>query len=238
MGEAAAEVDPLPGGRWVLVGHGDSSAASRIGNAYEEGTYMPLSSAEMRELNPSVVLLGHIHKPFDSGRLHYPGSPCGMDINETGPRRYLLLDPQTLSVTEQTLDSGMVFLQARYVVIPEEGALKRLDEQIEQTLSRWEDQVPGLRERARVRVAAAGYTEDRRGVFQCLRSGFSQLSFYNDEEPDVSGLRESVDLQRSALASRVRELVDDLEWPFGGTEPERREVLQQALELIYGQGQR
>ncbi len=234
MGAAAAACGRMPRGDWVLVGHGDSSAASGVGNAYEEGTYMPLSSAEVEELRPSLILLGHIHARVDEGRLHYPGSPCGMDITETGPRRFLVLDSKTMEVTGRTVDTEVVFLQAEFLVVPEDNAEDRLRGEIEAVRSAWSAKVPDVGRRARIRVRVAGYTPDRRGIVQCVSRGFEDLDFYGDESPDFSGLRESADRDRSQLARLVRERIDGMQWDFGDEEPSRSQVIRRALEMIYG----
>lgn len=236
MGEAAAEAGSLPRDRWVLVGHGDYTRALGVGNPYEKGTYMPLSSADVARLSPSLVLLGHIHAGPSFEDVHYPGSPCGMDINETGPRHFLVVDTDTLAVDRREVRTDVVFLQSHFFLIPGDGALERLRADIAKTVERWSSMVPDLRERARIRVSASGFASDRKGVYRLLSDGFSGLAFYDGDGPDVSGLRESMDHRRTALAVRAGELVEELDWNFGGREPDRDRVMDRALELIYGGG--
>jgi predicted phosphodiesterase len=234
MAEAAAAAVP-PAGRWALVGHGDYTTALRVQNEYEEGTYMPLTAADARALGPSILLLGHIHRPcsFDSPALHYPGSPCGMDINETGRRSFLVFDTESLSVSREPVDTGTVFLQARFTVIPEPGALERLGCRAADTVAQWEREIPDLRSRARIRVSAAGFTDNREGVGRMLRKAFRGFDFYDEAGPDLSALRESGDRRRSALARATEKVIEGLEWDFGDGEPSREDVLRRALALIW-----
>lgn len=97
MDEALAEFfsDTKAPSRWVLISHGDYITGLKTPNPYEEGIYMPLSLQAIRKYSPERVILGHIHKPTYRGELGivcYPGSLCGLDINETGPRGYIVLD--------------------------------------------------------------------------------------------------------------------------------------------------
>ena len=236
MGEAVAETGGKPEGHWILVGHGDYTRASGVGNPYEKGTYMPLSSADVARLSPSLVLLGHIHAGPSFEDVHYTGSPCGMDINEAGPRHFLVVDTDILAVARREVKTDVVFFQRHFFLVPGDDVLERLRADIGKTLDRWFSMVPDLPERARIRVTASGYASDRKGVYQLLSDGFSGLTFYDDDGPDVSGLRESLDYRRAALSARVGELVRKLDWDFGGREPERDRVMDRALELIYGGG--
>lgn len=234
MAEPAATAD-RPRGRWALVGHGDYTTALRVRNEYEQGTYMPISAAEVRELGASLVFLGHIHKPcsFDAPVLHYPGSPCGMDINETGRRSFILFDTESLSVSREPVDTGTVFLQAAYTLIPERDSLRRLRSRALATVEEWKAEVPELSARALIRVRASGFTDDRVGVRRVLEEAFADLRFYDEDGPDLSGLRESGDRQRSALAEAAEAVIDELDWEFEGREPSREEVLRHALALIW-----
>jgi len=234
MGRAVAEACDPPDGDWILVGHGDSSAASGVGNSYEEGTYMPLSSAEVDELSPSLTLLGHIHAPQDLAPLYYPGSPCGMNINETGPRSFLVLDTGSLDVQRIELETGPVFLRRDFLVLPEEEAEQRLLQEIGEVRAGWSADIPDLEKRARIRIRVFGYTPDRSGIVRCLEEGFGDLTFYEGESPDFSGLRESAGRQRSELARLVVRRIEEMDWPFGNGEPARGQVVRRALEMIYG----
>ena len=88
IGMFADDIEPR---EWVLCGHGDWLEGRRSPNPYEPGTYMPLTRSDLTQYQPAQVFLGHIHARRDEP-IHYPGSPCGLDISETGRRRFLLFD--------------------------------------------------------------------------------------------------------------------------------------------------
>ncbi|MED5402056.1 MAG: metallophosphoesterase, partial [Planctomycetota bacterium] len=73
----------LSAGRWILVGHGNYGGGLSTPHPHEPGVYMPLSRRDIDHSEPALVLLGHIHVPTTQPPVHYPGSPCGLDISET-----------------------------------------------------------------------------------------------------------------------------------------------------------
>ena len=50
----------------------------------------------------------------------------------------------------------------------------------------------------------------------------------------IEKLSTSTDRQLNAIAERTTKLIDELEWDFGGDEPERELVKIAALNVIYG----
>ncbi len=220
-------------GRWILVGHGDYMGGSRQRNPYEKGIYMPLYRRDIQRFQPWRVFLGHLHKPMDQGVVHYPGSPCGLDINETGRRRFLVLDTTSGRVTPRRVDTDVIFFQEKFLVIPDENELERLRSNALARIASW-----GLesseKNRVRVRVRAVGFTADREAVLECIQELFGDYPFHNGEGPDISELRVARDTRRSAIARRSVELIEELDWDFGGDQPEKDQVIERALRLIYG----
>jgi DNA repair exonuclease SbcCD nuclease subunit len=234
MGAAIADIsETLPRGRWVLVGHGDLHGGSAEVNPYEPGTYMPLSMQDIRRFTPWRVLLGHIHKPMDDGRVHYPGSPCGLDITEEGRRRFLVLDTDTGEVESRTLRTAVLYLREEFLVLPGDEEIARLQRDIRDRISTWGIE-PGERDRVRLRVSVRGYSSDRSRVGEVLSEGFRGFRTYRDEGMDLSRLYASDDVQLNAVAERTRQIVEALEWPWGGREPERPAVMEAVLRVIYG----
>ncbi|MCK5116147.1 MAG: metallophosphoesterase [Candidatus Aegiribacteria sp.] len=231
MGECIGEIRPEK--RWVLVGHGDYFGGLKQRNPYEKGTYMPLYRKDIEEFSPWRVFLGHIHKPMNIDNLYYPGSPCGIDINETGRRRYLLFNTATGHISTEIVRTDVIYLQEKFLVIPDENEVARLRNDAEGRIAAW-----GLnqedRRRARIRIKATGYTSDREVIMGCLKDVFAGFSFVKDEEPDISSLHVAKDNRRNAIARRVLELIEEMEWEFGGNEPERGKVIEIALSVIYG----
>ncbi|NOQ23562.1 MAG: hypothetical protein GQ565_13065 [Candidatus Aegiribacteria sp.] len=221
--------------RWVLVGHGDYFGGMKQRNPYEKGTYMPLYRKDIEEFSPWRVFLGHIHKPENIDNLYYPGSPCGIDINETGRRRYLVFNTATGHTSSETVRTDVIYLQEKFLVIPDENEVERLRNDAAKRISAW-----GLnqedRKRARIRIKATGYTSDREVIMECLKDVFAEYSFVKDEEPDIFSLYVAKDNRRSAIARRVLELIEEMEWEFGGNEPEKEKVIETALSVIYGAG--
>ncbi|MCJ7809535.1 MAG: metallophosphoesterase, partial [Desulfobulbaceae bacterium] len=180
MGEYLGEI--RPGKRWVLVGHGDYFGGMKQRNPYEKGTYMPLYRRDIEEFSPWKVFLGHIHKPMNIDDLYYPGSPCGIDINETGRRRYLVFNTVTGIITSETVQTDVIFLQEKFLVIPDLNEVERLRNEAVERIAAW-----GLnqedRKRARIRIKVTGYTSDREAVMECLKEIFAEFNFVKDEEP-------------------------------------------------------
>ncbi len=233
MGECIGEIKPEK--RWVLVGHGDYFGGLKHRNPYEKGIYMPLYRKDIEEFLPWRVFLGHIHKPENLNNLYYPGSPCGIDINETGRRRYLVFNTATGHTSSETVRTDVIFLQEKFLVIPDDNEIERLRNSAEERIVNW-----GLtdeeRKRVRIRIKATGYTSDRESIMGCLKDVFTEYNFAKDEEPDISSLYAAKDDRRNAIAVRVLELIEEMDWEFGGNEPEKDKVIETALSVIYGAG--
>ncbi len=231
MGDNLGEYRPDK--RWILVGHGDYFGGMKQRNPYEKGTYMPLYRKDIEKFSPWKVFLGHIHKPMNINSLYYPGSPCGIDINETGRRRYLVFNTATGHITSETLQTDVIYLQEKFLVIPDENEVERLRNDAEGRIAAWE-LTEDDRKRARIRIKATGYSSDREAIMGCLKTVFAEFSFVKDEEPDISSLYVAKDNRRNTIARRVLQLIEEMDWEFGGSEPEKEDVIEAALSVIYG----
>ena len=232
MGETIAEFSSgLVPGEWVLVGHGNYGGGLSTPHPYEPGVYMPLARRDIDHSQPASVLLGHIHVPTDTPPVHYPGSPCGLNITESGPRRFLVLDTDTLTLTPHTVNSDIVFMRERFVVLPEEGEDARLQQEITARLAAW-DLNDTMRSRVQVRIEASGFCEDREAIRDVLVEGFSEYTLEGGQ-PRLTGLEVNPDLQLMSLASRVRACTEQFEWPWGDDEPEQQDVILEALAIVY-----
>ena len=220
-------------GPWVLIGHGDYYGGVREPNPLEPGTYMPLTRPDVESLGAHAVFLGHIHKPDTWGRVSYVGSPCGLDINETGSRQFVLYDTQTGATTDQAVITDHIYFVESFVVVPVADDVKILEREIKSCIEAW-----GLDEsdlaKVCVRVSAAGYTSDKRAIQDALAEGFGRFRYYKDEGPRTTDLIATQDDQLNAIALRTREALADLDWDFGGDEPDRKQVLLAALATVYG----
>lgn len=234
MGEAIAPfVEELHEGRWILIGHGDWIQGLGRVNPLEPGVYMPLTRRDLEQFQPAAVILGHIHKPSDMGSVHYPGSPHPLDINETGPRRLLILDTETAEVTPLPIPSSAVYFQESFTVFPSEKETEWLSQEIRRRIGAWGVDRDTLK-RVKVRVRLSGYTSDKKKLYESVREAFREIEFF-DGEPDLrSVFQEDPDPDRREIIRRVMEKIDGLDWP-GGNEPSRDEILLQAMHVIYGE---
>jgi hypothetical protein len=223
--------DRLMPGKWGLISHGDWESGIRMPNPLEPGIYMPLTRADLEAHGPAIALLGHIHAPYDGAPIYYPGSPCPLDINETGLRRFLIFDSETLSITSHRVDSPRVYFNETLVMLPVEDEQAYLQQQLERRIRGW-DLPEGWEDRVRLRLRIIGYAADRPGVESQARETMAGYAFY-DEGPDISDLNHAVDSDRIHIAREVREWIDQLEWPAGAAEPSDEDIALEALRVIW-----
>ena len=194
---------------------------------------MPLTRPDVNSLGAQTVFLGHIHKPDTWGRVSYVGSPCGLDINETGRRRFVLYDTQTGGIEDQIVITDHIYFVESFVVVPIADDVRHVESEIKNRIEAW-----GLDEselaKVCVRISAAGYTPDRRAIQDALAEGFEQFRYYKGEAPQTAKLIATKDDQLNAIALRTREALAELDWDFGGDEPDREQVLLAALATVYG----
>lgn len=224
-----------PGG-WALISHGDWTAGRRSSNPYETGTYMPLSRSDVEAFGPAAVLLGHIHAPTDDPPVHYPGSPCPLDINETGLRRFLIFDTETRTVTAQLVDCPRLYFNETVVMLPVEDEPAYLQGELRQRIEAWG--VPkGWEDRVRVRLRIVGYSGDRAAIEAAARKALKAFAFY-EGSPDLDDLNHAADLDRIHIARQVRQWIDELSWAdrpgAGASEPSAEEIALEALRVIWG----
>jgi exonuclease SbcD len=233
MSEQIATAEEVIRGKdWFLVSHGDYYGGTKELNPFEPGTYMPLSRENVEVFNPRAVFLGHIHKPINWGNVYYTGSPCGLDISETGKRRFLICDTGDGSVISQVVATDVVYFDESFIIVPLDKEVSLLKQEITKRIKSW-----GLGSsddsKVVVRVQAIGYAMDRGAILGALRESFDKFSYYKGTGPLIDELSSSADLQLNTIAKRAIELIDKLEWDFGGDEPERESVKIAALNVIY-----
>lgn len=231
--EIAPFADQLPSQSWLLFGHGDWTGGTKYPDPYEPGVYMPLTKGDLEIYQPRKAFLGHIHRPYDSEKLHYPGSPCPLNITETGLRRFLLYDTESGEVSPQTVNSPLLYFQETFLILPLEDEVSTLQEQISRRIQVW-NLPEGWEDKVQIRVAAVGTTRDRAAIKETLLDGFQRFRFYEGQGPDLSDLTHGSDPDRAQIARGVREWVNNLEWPSGPEEPRAEDILREALKVIYG----
>jgi exonuclease SbcD len=225
--------DKIKGKNWFLVSHGDYYGGVKELNPLEPGTYMPLSRANVVTFNPKAVFLGHIHKPTDWDNVHYTGSPCGLDITETGKRRFLICDTKNGKVTERAVDTDVVYFDENFLIVPLAKEVPLLKREIAKRIKAW-DLDPSEAKKVVVRVKATGYSSDRGSILKALQNGFMGYNYYNGAGPLINELSSSPDIQLNEIAEETIDLINKLVWNFGGDEPDRDLITKEALKVIYG----
>jgi len=216
---------------WVLIGHGDYLSGVRELNTYESGIYMPLSRSDIEYYEPAKVILGHIHKKMDLGKVHYTGSPCGMDINETGKKSFLILDSNNLDITVQTIDTDYIFFNETLIVLPTSNEFEDIKNKITELIRSWEldkKEIP----KTRIRIKVIGYTSDRKKLNSVLKETLSMFTFYNNEEPDTTEVLLFTDPERVSIVERVKEKISRLEESLGYSQAKKDSILEQALYIM------
>lgn len=233
LGEKIAEFrDRLAPTRWVLISHGDWSEGLRSINPYEPGVYMPLTRADLSSFQPATVFLGHIHTPLDRGTVHYPGSPCGLDINEAGYRRYLTYDTETGEIERVRVNSDVLYFMLDLPVLPVEDELTHIELELKQNIEAW-GLNPGDEGKVRLRVRVRGYSADRKALGDFLCGALSKFKRYKGEEPDLSGVYLAQDPMRGAVAAQVATALQNLEWEPDADQPDKAGILLAALRIVY-----
>ncbi len=224
--------DDLPPNNWVLVGHGDYSQAFRLANPYEPGIYMPLTSKDIERYQPRHIFLGHIHIPHQIGRVYYTGSPCGLDITETGRRRFLVFDTGTDDIQSREVDTDIIFLNEKLIMLPVEDESAYIRDLAEDRIRSW-NLTEEERSKTLIRLRVEGYCADKETLDRELREVFSDFSFENNDGPDLSGVSISDDIERRHIVDQVKERIEALEWREGPDEPDDDDILLAALSVVY-----
>lgn len=219
-------------GDWGLVGHGDWFETLDHPNDYEGSkVYMPLTRKEINKFNPKQVFLGHIHVPKDMINIHYAGSPCPLDITETGYRRFLTFDTKSGDVDQIRINNDTIYFIANLLVMPTADEQDLLQLQIDQIIQTWEID-NNDKDKVKIRVRAEGYSNDREAVVETIYKGFEDYQFY--EDPDIAEVNISQDIERDYLVNQFQLELENLEYPVGGVgEPEKKDILLMAMEMIY-----
>lgn len=234
MGELIAlHADDLPEHNWILIGHGDWTGSTHEPNPREPGVYMPLTRVDIESFRPAEVILGHIHKPMDRGKIHYVGSPCGIDITDTGHRRFFIVDDENARIQSETVDTDILFFNETLIILPVKNEQDYIKKQIAGRIKNWELKENEV-EKVRVQVRVLGYTADKQALFETVKQEFGRFAFHKNAEPDLSAVSVADDLNRAEIANRAAERIARLEWPSGEDQPEKDEILLQALQVIYG----
>ena len=227
IGSFAAE---LKGSKWILVGHGDLSSNSSLKTDYEIGTYMPLSSKDIEIFQPRIVLLGHIHMPVEINNVYYPGSPCGLDITETGRRRFLVLDSNTCKVESRVVNTDRLYVNERILLYPSDNEVDFLKAKLDRV---FETYTGGELQKIRCRISLYGYSFDRNSASRFVESYLLEVVQVNAVEVRMTDLiAAKSDQVRLRISDKVLKAIADT--PLMTYEPVREGIIEEALNIIFG----
>jgi exonuclease SbcD len=229
MGEAAAEYKKDLTGPWILIGHGDYAAGLRDPNLYEPGIYMPLTRSDIQYYNPAKVILGHIHKKMNLGKVYYPGSPCGLDINETGRRSFLIIDTDNFDISEKVIDTDIIFFNETLISLPVKNEFEYIKREARDMVKGWDidnKDIPKIRMRLKVK----GYTSDKNKLLEVIKNTLKDFTSYNNEEPDLSDVSVFDDPERTAVVEKIRDEIEKFDWDDRITSKE--DIMEKALHMI------
>jgi exonuclease SbcD len=238
MGEA---IEPfkqkLKEDEWVLIGHGDRLRGAGNLNPLEPGVYMPLSDTDIERYRPAKVILGHIHKITDTSKIHYPGSPAPLDINETGKRRFILLDTKSLKIESVRTDSPVIYQSEEIILLPVDDLKKYIKSVSRELIEKWQLSKNEIK-KTRIRIKASGYIGDIKEAVSAIRDSFSGFNFYDNadgEQIDTTNLHITGNKELDGIASRVKEWIENnLDWDFSDPlSPSKNGVLLEALKAVY-----
>ena len=195
---------------------------------------MPLSQKDISSFKPAHVFLGHIHKPLDEKAICYPGSPCGLDITETGKRRFLIFDTENLNIEPCNVDTDVIYFSETFSILPIEDEATYLRNRIRETIKGW-----NLKEKqkakVRIRVKVRGYSSNIRKLMEITREEFKGYGFYKGEGIDLSEVYLSENYELEEIARKTAEKINELKWPIGTYQPTSGDILFYALKTIYGE---
>lgn len=220
--------------QWVLIGHGDYIEAPRLEKSYESGFYMPLTYKPLEKYTPMRVFLGHIHAPSSLGKIIYPGSPCPMDINETGKRRFLIYDTSSNDVVSVEISTGKIYMNETLMAFPLENEKDLIATQIERMIAQWNFTNEELK-RVLLRLSVYGFSTNLDELKKTIREAIQNkgIKWYDEHEPNLSLVNtvSQLDDERNAIFTKVKEKIDAL--PFQGF-AEKEQIIEKTLQIIYG----
>jgi DNA repair exonuclease SbcCD nuclease subunit len=234
MGSVLAVNQEKLQGSWILIGHGNWEKSIQSQNPIEPGVYMPLTRKTLQDYQPALTVLGHIHKPMDNGgfNVFYPGSPCGLEITETGRRSYLIINLNNFEVKRKRLENEVIYFDEQVVVYPMEDEKKYWQEQTAKMKEHWD---LDKKEAAKtfVRIKISGYTSDKRGLKKYFADQFKDFQGWKDEKIVVDQLGSADNYELLKISEQVSEKINQLELPDKTAEPAKQEILEQAIKTIY-----
>ena len=224
--------DLIPNG-FILVSHGDLPGQIQERNTFEGGFYMPLFKRELQEFKPRQVFLGHIHSPISNGNVHYPGSPIGLDITETGIRSFIVYDTKTNNTERRAIRSNSVNYIKKILLTPGRDETDQLTSYIKGWKHDWEQTDPSTI--IVLRVTIEGYSSYRGAVESNLKELLSTsknpIQIESIDTTNLSAFNQEV---LNGALDDLKQIVADLPLDDGKTMPDREQIFSEVLTLLLG----
>lgn len=216
--------------QWLLVGHGDYLGMKKPVQPYEPGIYMPLTGHDLERFQPSRVILGHIHQRQDEGIVHYPGSPCGLDITETGKRYFTLLDTEDLTLYPRQVQNPTLYMNETLVILPLPDEEAYIAEQVQAMLDQWQLNEAELA-KVYLRLVVKGYTHDKSRLADLLTKHLPAIHWY-DGAPDLSQVHVNPDPVKADLVEKIKERIEVEASKLASLNVDQQSVLAKAMERV------
>lgn len=231
--EAAGLRESLAQRAWILVSHGDFGRYAPDEKGREQG-YFPLTRRDLQRCNPALTILGHIHRGHEAAPgIHYPGSPVPLDITERGPRRYLLVNRETLGVKSVSVPGAPVNEILDIICVPgsdeARGVYDRVISQVQSIRSGMgtEGAVP-----LTLRVHVRGRAEERGDVEEAVKKACSEEGV-SLEGIHLGELLPAGETRTGEIARLVQEKIHEYKLSYRPDEITEDEVMKRALNILY-----
>ena len=234
------KISGLEGNEWFLISHGDCREGIKEFNPYEPGTYMPIISYDIEKYKPIKVILGHIHKRSEQGKVHYVGSPCGIDISETGYRKFSILDLENIQdkrrfITESKIATKHIFCDGSLLVTPldKDGDIK---ERINNIIQEY-----GIAETDRhkiiIRLKVRGHYPNLEHLNKLIKEKLSDYKFY-DESPNLDDVNtlDKIDPVLKKIAEEALEKLHHLKLNVDKNSLSSQDITVHIMETVFGNG--
>ncbi|MCM8765134.1 MAG: metallophosphoesterase family protein [Candidatus Omnitrophica bacterium] len=224
-------------GRFVLLGHGDWLSSLCLKNSYEHGVYMPLSQRAIEKFSPLRVFLGHIHQvSHDIARatVVYPGSPCGLEINETGKRRFLIYDTESNGLEFREVVTPVIYFKESLLAVPVDDEFAMLRKKISDMIDGWNVKADDF-QKIKLRLKVLGFTRNKEALSSFIRQVVASygIAFYDESGPDFSELNTITDEAEimMLLISKVQDKIYNSDYSRFHASSE--DILEKAMEIIF-----
>ncbi len=231
--EAAGLREFLEKRAWILISHGDFGRYAPEEKGREQG-YFPLTRRDLQRCNPSLTILGHIHRGHEAAPgIHYPGSPIPLDITERGPRRYLLVDRDTLGVKSLPVPGAPIHEILNIISIPGSDEARGVYDSVISHINSIRSGAGSQgAESLTLRVHVRGRAEERGDVEDavkraCSEEGVSLEGIYLGE------LLPAGETRTGEIARLVQDKINEYKLSYGPGEITEEEVMKQALNILY-----